>query len=226
MSGQRPGQKASPTPALTHDWIWQAIDALASRKKLSVSALARVAGLDATAFNLSKRVTPEGRPRWPSTESISKILDATGTTLDEFAEILNSSSVRLQDRHETPLDDIPIVGEIREPALIGSKASRSTGFLGVQQNISHLSRFALTIADSSLEPVYSQGNTLIVSPIEPLRAGDRVVVKPSGMQPIPRVLMRETNQKFEFAQFDQERQPMLLKRQAIDWIARIIWVRQ
>ena len=78
-----------PGPALTHDWIWQAIDALASRKDLSASALAKLAGLDATAFNRSKRFTPEGRPRWPSTESIAKILEVTGTTLDEFADIMN-----------------------------------------------------------------------------------------------------------------------------------------
>ena len=89
-----------PAPALTHDWIWQAIDALASRKDLSASGLARLAGLDATAFNPSKRFTPEGRPRWPSTESIAKILEVTGTTLDEFADIMNRGPQA--DRAATP----------------------------------------------------------------------------------------------------------------------------
>ena len=53
----------SPTSSiLTHDWIWNAIDALARHNELSSSGLARLAGLDPTAFNPSKRFTPEGRP--------------------------------------------------------------------------------------------------------------------------------------------------------------------
>lgn len=72
---------------LTHAWIWSAIDAVARQHGLSPSGLARLAGLDPTAFNRSKRFTPEGRPRWPSTESLSKLLEATGMTLDAFAAI-------------------------------------------------------------------------------------------------------------------------------------------
>jgi len=51
---------------LTHNQIWTAIDRLAARAKLSPSGLAKKAGLDPTTFNKSKRVTPEGRQRWPS----------------------------------------------------------------------------------------------------------------------------------------------------------------
>jgi phage repressor protein C with HTH and peptisase S24 domain len=63
---------------LSHDRVWAAIDALAARYGMTASGLARKAGLDATSFNKSKRTSPEGRDRWPSTESISKILRATG----------------------------------------------------------------------------------------------------------------------------------------------------
>jgi phage repressor protein C with HTH and peptisase S24 domain len=63
---------------ISHRTIWDGIDALARRHGLSVSALARLAGLDATAFNPSKRINKDGRERWPSTESIAKVLDATG----------------------------------------------------------------------------------------------------------------------------------------------------
>ena len=59
---------------LTHNQIWTAIDRLAARAKLSPSGLAKKAGLDPTTFNKSKRVTPEGRQRWPSTESVAKAL--------------------------------------------------------------------------------------------------------------------------------------------------------
>src|SRR5918995_961560 len=69
---------------LSHDRIWAAIDQLAERYGMSASGLARKAGLDATSFNRSKRKGPDGRDRWPSTESVAKILAATGPGLDEF----------------------------------------------------------------------------------------------------------------------------------------------
>jgi phage repressor protein C with HTH and peptisase S24 domain len=72
---------------LTHERLWAALDTLAARAGLSPSALALRAGLDATAFNKSKRFAEGGRPRWPSTESIAKALAATGVSFREFAEI-------------------------------------------------------------------------------------------------------------------------------------------
>jgi phage repressor protein C with HTH and peptisase S24 domain len=71
---------------LSHERIWSALDALAERHGLTASGLARRAGLDPTAFNKSKRCGADGRDRWPSTESLAKVLDATGSTLDDFHE--------------------------------------------------------------------------------------------------------------------------------------------
>ena len=67
---------------LTHEQIWSALDRLAARAGLSPSALARNAGLDPTTFNKSKRGGANGKLRWPSTESLSKVLAATGASLD------------------------------------------------------------------------------------------------------------------------------------------------
>ena len=58
---------------LSHPRLWAAIDKLAQAQGLSVSGLAKAAGLDPTSFNKSKRVTAEGRPRWPSTESLARV---------------------------------------------------------------------------------------------------------------------------------------------------------
>ena len=71
-------------PMLKHGDVWRAIDRLAAKYDMSPSGLARRAGLDPTTFNKSKRITKEGKQRWPSTESISKILAATGASLAEF----------------------------------------------------------------------------------------------------------------------------------------------
>src|ERR1700759_167772 len=77
------------TEMLTHDQIWDAMDRLAARSGLSPSGLAKAAGLDPTTFNKSKRVTAEGRPRWPSTESISKALVAPGTTFRGLVDLID-----------------------------------------------------------------------------------------------------------------------------------------
>ncbi len=72
---------------LTHSQIWHAIDALASRHGLSPSGLAKLAGLDPTTFNKSKRAAG-GKLRWPSTESVAKALKAVGASLDELVSLV------------------------------------------------------------------------------------------------------------------------------------------
>lgn len=225
-------------PTLTHDWIWQAIDAIAARRHLSPSALARLAGLDPTAFNRSKRFTQEGRPRWPSTESIAKVLEATGTSLDEFAEIESGGATDTRapgligDPDAPHLANVPLVGEVRdaeiaelEPLPVSPRRVRSRR-RALAPALAPLHRFAIAVGDSSLEPVYSQGNTLIVSPSETPRPGDRVVVKPKGLPAVPRILLKAGRTRIELATFRPEPCRLRLERQAIDWMARIIWVRQ
>ena len=46
---------------LSHAQIWNALDRLAERNGMSPSGLAKKAGLDATTFNKSKRITNDGR---------------------------------------------------------------------------------------------------------------------------------------------------------------------
>ena len=70
---------------MRHNEVWRGIDLLAERNGLSASGLARLAGLDPTSFNPSKRQARDGRPRWPSTESIARALEAVGSGMDDFA---------------------------------------------------------------------------------------------------------------------------------------------
>ena len=78
----------APRAMLTHADIWNAVDRLAARAGLSASGLAKKAGLDPTTFNKSKRITPQGRPRWPSTESVAKSLAATGVSIEAFVSLI------------------------------------------------------------------------------------------------------------------------------------------
>src|SRR3712207_9289615 len=100
---------------MRHDDIWRAIDALAAEHGLSASGLARRAGLDATAFNPSKRIGGDGRARWPSTESVAKVLAATGTSIEAFASLVTGlpASSRTGGGRESPQATarrIPLIG--------------------------------------------------------------------------------------------------------------------
>src|SRR3982751_60554 len=89
---------------LTHPQIWRAIDALAARHNMSPSGLAKLAGLDPTTFNKSKRGNAGGQLRWPSTESIAKVLAATNTALDDFVSLVNERNGR------RPARPVPLIG--------------------------------------------------------------------------------------------------------------------
>lgn len=212
----------------THQWIWQAIDTLAARKSLSASALARLAGLDPTTFNPSKRFTSEGRPRWPSTESIAKILAATETSLDEFAELempdVNTEGAWPSDRSTADLATVPVVGEVRGAQVcdLEEHRVRRARLSGQRKG----AKFALSIGDRSLEPVYSAGHTLIARVVDVVHPGDRVIVKPQRAQAIPCLLLRSTSEAIELGAFNSDRQRQALDHASIDWIARIIWARQ
>src|SRR3546814_19065992 len=78
---------------LRHQDIWRAIDRLARESGMSPSGLARRAGLDPTTFNKSKRIARDGKPRWPTTESISKITAATRTKMGHF--VARSAELRV-----------------------------------------------------------------------------------------------------------------------------------
>ena len=80
----------------THPQIWAGLDRLASAFGYSPSGLAKQAGLDPTSFNKSKRISPDGKPRWPSTESISKVLSVTGATMSDFTSLMDDKPITVQ----------------------------------------------------------------------------------------------------------------------------------
>ena len=76
---------------MTHEDVWHAIEQFANEHHMSCSGLAKCSGLDPTTFNKSKRASKYGQPRWLSMETISKVLDATHTTADQFADMFPDS---------------------------------------------------------------------------------------------------------------------------------------
>lgn len=212
---------------LSHRAIWDGIDAIARRHGHSVSALAKLAGLDATAFNVSKRVSKDGRERWPSTESIAKILEATGESFDAF---LAGSGAYMQfadpPRHPT----VPLLGLAQAgtggffdsagfPAGLGwdEIALPAAGQGGI---------YALEVQGDSMEPLYREGDRIVVSPTEQVRRGDRVVVKTRDGEVMAKILYRQTAKQIELHSLNPAYSPRLIDMYDVEWMARIIWASQ
>ena len=211
---------------LTHRVIWDGIDALARRHGHSVSALAKLAGLDATAFNVSKRVSKDGRERWPSTESLSKILDATGESFDSFW----SGGSFLQMGGSNPHQTVPLLGL----AQAGSGGFfDSAGFPAGQgwdeialPSPGETGIYALEVQGDSMEPLYREGDRIVVSPTEQVRRGDRVVVKTRDGEVMAKILARQTGKQIELHSINTAYEPRILDLADVEWIARIIWASQ
>ncbi len=208
---------------LTHAQIWSAIDRLAERAGLSASGLARRAGLDPTTFNKSKRMTAEGRARWPSTESIAKALAATGTPVDMFVALLSASDGRATKT-------LPLLGF----AQAGSGGYfDDAGFPlgeGWEQiafpEVADEHAYALQISGQSMQPAYRDGDVILVSPSAPIRRGDRVVVKTRAGEVMAKELKRRTAQSIELRSLNAEHEDRTIAAEDVLWIARILWASQ
>jgi len=208
---------------LKHSQIWAAVDALAHKHGLSASGLAKAAGLDPTTFNRSKRLTPEGRERWPSTESVAKILLATGASLDDFVALVGAP--RAQSGAT-----IPLIGFAR--AGLGGFFDDSGHPAGAgwdEVELPAMDRdglYALEVTGDSMMPLYRDGDVVIVAPDEPVRRGDRVVIKTADGEVMAKVLKRETAKTIEVQSLNPEHGERVIERRNLAFIHRIIWVRQ
>lgn len=213
---------------LSHDAIWEAIDALAERHGLSTSRLARLAGLDPTAFNKSKRMSKDGRERWPSTESIAKALKATNETLDSF--ISDSGTYHQISPGAMSAATVPLLGF----AQAGAGGFFDSGGFPAGQGWDEVrmpaagdgGTYALEVSGDSMLPLYRDGDIIIVSPTEQLRRGDRVVARTSDGEMVAKILYRQTEKNVELHSLNPEHKPQIITTEELDWIARIIWASQ
>jgi len=208
---------------LTHAQIWMAIDRLAARSKLSASGLAKRAGLDPTTFNKSKRITPDGRARWPSTESIAKSLAATGATLDQFVALIS-------DQTQPGGDAVPLIsfaeagasGRFDENGFPSGDGWDAIPFPGVEDTHA----YAIEITGDSLQPAYRDGTHIIVSPAAPIRRGDRVIVKTRSGEVMVTELKRKTARTLELKSLALGEADRMLMTEEVQWVARVVWASQ
>lgn len=204
---------------LNHADIWRAIDRLAEKNGLSPSGLAKKAGLSSTLFNPSKRANGF-RKRWPSTESVAAILEATDCSLDDFVALASASSIQ----------------HTKLPVLGLSKAAMARYFTedGKPQGDAWDSiplpastdpdAFVLEISGKGLEPMLREGDKIILCPAEKPRRGDRVAVRTTKGEIMVKQLGQEGAQKIELLSLTADEPPVTLSRKEVAWLYRIMWM--
>jgi phage repressor protein C with HTH and peptisase S24 domain len=190
---------------------------------MTASGLAKKAGLDPTTFNKSKRITPEGRPRWPSTESVAKALAATNTKVDTFVTLIT-------DGARPSISSVPLIG-FAEAGTEGffddagfpvGKGWEEVTFPAITDEHA----YALEISGDSMKPAYREGDIIVVSPGSPVRKGDRVVVKTKKGEIMAKELKRKQVKSIELKSLNSEHRDRTLQMSDVEWIARIIWASQ
>ncbi|HYM33492.1 MAG TPA: helix-turn-helix transcriptional regulator [Candidatus Cybelea sp.] len=209
---------------LTHKGVWTAIDALAARHGLSASGLAKRSGLDPTTFNKSKRVSREGKPRWPSTESIAKILDATGSSLGEFVALIGEEAGAAGPFR------IPVIGLAQAGGGgLFDHAGHPTGQGWDEVSFPDLSdpaAYALEVSGDGMLPVYRDGDVIVVSPAASIRRGDRVVLRTTAGDVMVQLLLRRTARRIELQSINPAQPGRDFDVGEVSWMARIVWAAQ
>jgi len=215
----------------SHESVWAAIDALAERHSLSASGLARRAGLDPTTFNKSKRYASDGRARWPSTESLAKVMEATGSTFDEFTRLIGGGNPPPQiGEYTQDMQSIPLLGMAEAGAGgyfddAGFPAGQGWDIVEFPASTGE-GVYALEVSGDSMLPLYRDGDTLIVAPNTAIRRGDRVVVRTKDGEVMAKILHRQTPRTIELHSLNPEHPNRVFESRDIEWVARILWASQ
>lgn len=208
---------------LSHAKLWKAVDQLARREGLSTSGLAQRAGLDATSFNPSKRfgAGDPPRPRWPSTESLMRVLEATRISLGDFADLAEDAAAPAT---------LPLLG-LAQAGADGffDDAGLPTGDGWDQTELPRAveGRFSLEITGDSMMPLYRPGDRVIVDPGQgPPRKGDRVVVRTITGETMAKEILAMNARNVTLGSINPAYPPRVLPRREVAWMARIQWVSQ
>ena len=207
---------------LTHAQVWAALDRLAERAGMSPSGLAKRSGLDATTFNKSKRVTGDGRERWPSTESLSKALAATHSSIETFVQLIGDGA---RGGQSVPLLGLDLAGNSGHFDDNGAPAGKGWGEAALPSPTDEHA-YALEVSGDSMKPVYRDGDILVVSPGTAIRRGDRVVVKTTSGELMVKELKRRTARQLELQSLNPAQADRVLDADDVAWIARIVWASQ
>ena len=213
---------------LSHQDIWSALDKLADKFAMSPSAMARQAGLDPTTFNKSKRHGSDNKERWPSSESLAKVLNALGVNFEDFAALTAKSQA----------GRLSVAMGANVPLLRMSQA-REEGFFDCSgypvgegwdeiriPGVSDDHIFALQISGDAMLPVLRDGDRAIISPSANIRRGDRVIIKTRSGEVMAKNFDKMSTSSAQFNSLNTDLPNRTISLKDIQWMAKIVWISQ
>jgi DNA-binding phage protein len=169
--------------------FWHTLDMLARERGFTPSALARAAGLDATALNPSRRVGAGGVMRWPSLPTLLRVLDVLQVPLAVFARSVAGEGLNptmpdeggglLRTLAYSMLQQTGVFDQYGLPCGPVWEHEASPG-----QWWGEPDAYVVRVDTDGMEPVVRDGGAVVVVPSLPLREGDRVLRHGPGREPV------------------------------------------
>ena len=156
---------------MKYENVWDAVDKLAKKHGLSPSGLAKLAGLDATTFNKSKRIRPDGKKRWPSLDSINRLLEIFNITFEQFYAL--SAGNEDKECGSIPFIKLSELNSQIDPNLLKLSTQNWSKVLFPDFKEA---LYAVEVDNEAYLPLYRYGTLIVVSENSDIRKGDRVVV--------------------------------------------------
>lgn len=207
---------------MKYETVWDAVDKLAEKNGLSPSGLARKAGLDSTTFNKSKRIRTDGKKRWPSLDSINKILDACNITFEQFYNLANN------DGDGEFSSSIPY---IKHSKLFENKTKKENTIdtslwdkIRFPDGAANL--YAIDLDTNEFEPYYRKYSTLIVSKNSEIRQGDKVIIINKNNDATINEFIKRTAKTIEVSELNHKETEKSILINDIKIINRILWAGQ
>jgi len=163
-------------------------------------------------------------------ESISRILAATGASMSEFLSFMDVDDGDVPD---TRGGYIPVIGF----AKAGAKGYFDEDGYPVGDSWDEVKfpdnevkdtngSYALKITGDSMEPLYRNGDIIVVSRGAAVRRGDRVIVRTTKGEVMAKQLIRKTQSKVELKSLNPDHADRNISINDVSWMARILWVSQ
>lgn len=206
---------------MKYENVWDAVDKLAQKHGLSPSGLAKRAGLDATTFNKSKRIRPDGKKRWPSLDSINRLLEIFNISFEQFYALSSGNEdketgsipfVKLSELHDKISPEMP---------KISFQSCSKVLFPDFKETL-----YAVEVDNNNYSPLYRYGTLIIVSENSDIRKGDRVVIYQKDGEIILKEFVRRTPSKLVVGNINNPSDEENIAISEVNLINRIVWVSQ
>ena len=157
------------------------------------------------------------------------MLDATGASLDAFTALVSGARA-LPRAPRQAARRIPLIGF----AQAGGEGYFDDGGYPVGGGWDEVSlpeigdpnAYALEISGDSMEPVFRDGDLVIVSPAAPIRRGDRVVVRTTEGEVMAKQLARRSARRVELRSLNPAIPTTVSTSTEVAWMHRIVWASQ